>query len=175
MSSDFDAVISDIETDGLEDSATVIHCASITSLKTGATIPYRPHEIDAYLEQLSKAKVIINHNYIGFDGPVIERLHGFPLVIDNIFDTLVVGRALWPDRPQGHSLKSWGEFLGVLKGDFGETADWSVFSEEMMTYNMRDNRVTRHLCIYLLKKLGWDYAKFMEYMNGKGHILLHLS
>ena len=165
--SDFDAVISDIETDALLDECTLVQCASITDIRTGETLSYRPWEVEAYLEQLSKAKVLINHNWIGFDGPALTKLYGFKWDVRNVFDTLVVSRTLYPDRPQGHSLKSWGITLGLLKGDFGETADWTVFSQEMLDYNIRDNRLTRALAVRQLKQIGWDYRRLIGELGPK--------
>jgi DNA polymerase I-like protein with 3'-5' exonuclease and polymerase domains len=59
-----------------------------------------------------------------------------------------------PRREGGHSLASWGERLGFDKGDH---EDWSKFSEEMLTYCIRDTEITTKLYRHLkLKELSKD-------------------
>ena len=163
----WEAIVTDIETDALLEDCTVTHCSSIICMVTGDVKEYRPHQMEEYLEQLHRAKVHINHNIIGFDFPALEKLYGFTWDVDSCFDTLVVSRAMYPDRPQGHSLKSWGLSLGVLKGDFGETNDWSTFSEEMMRYNVNDCIVTKALAERQLKALGWELEYLLEVADGQ--------
>ena len=45
-----------------------------------------------------------------------------------------------------HSLASYGYRLGEYKGEFGQTTDWSTWSEEMEEYCIQDVKVTTKLC-----------------------------
>lgn len=151
--SEYKVVVTDIEGNNLLDKITTFHCATIMDFYTGEYKEYRPWESEMYLGDLSRAKVHINHNIIGFDFPALTKLFGFKWNRNSCYDTLVVSRAVFPDRPGGHSLRSLGAALGVLKGDFGETNDWSVFTEDMMKYNVQDCVVTRALAVRQLEQL----------------------
>ena len=51
-----------------------------------------------------------------------------------------------------HSLKAWGYRLGVLKGDYGDTTDWSEYTPEMLEYCVQDVAVTLKLLQLIEKK-----------------------
>ena len=168
MAEPWDIIVTDIETDGLIEECTVTHCASIIDVVTKEVKAYRPDDIGEYLEQLKKAKVYINHNIIGFDFPALEKLYGFEWNVRSCIDTLVISRTLYPDRPQGHSLKSWGLSLGVLKGDFGETNDWSKFTEDMLQYNIQDCKVTLALFERQMAQIGWNNEHLLQLVAPNG-------
>jgi len=163
--SDYKVIVTDIEGDNLLEYITRFHCATIMDFYTGEYKEYRPWQVDMYINALYRAEVYINHNIIGFDMPALEKLFGFKWNPAQCYDTLVVSRTVFPDRPGGHSLKALGKSLGVLKGDFGETESWDVFTEDMMKYNVQDCVVTRALAQHQLKGLGVD---ILEVVNGKG-------
>lgn len=96
---------------------------------------------------LAKAETIINHNLIGFDLPVIERLLGYRVPFKKMVDTLVMSRLYDPAIEGGHSLQAWGERLNCAKGDFRDYD--SGYSEEMAEYAKQDIVVTRKLHSHL--------------------------
>lgn len=51
-----------------------------------------------------------------------------------------------------HALAAWGQRMQVLKGDFGETANWKEFTEAMLDYCLQDVVVTEELHRRILKK-----------------------
>ena len=67
-------LVFDIETDGLD--ASKIWCIVAKDLDTNKIYSYDPNEIDSGLELLAKAELLIGHNILGFDIPVIENLTG---------------------------------------------------------------------------------------------------
>ena len=158
----FEIVVHDLESDGFLDVATKVHCGTVICMSTGEVAAFRPHEVWSYVDLLSQAKVILGHNIIAFDNPLLEKLLKFIWEVERCWDTLVVARCLFPDRPQGHSLKSYGQALGILKGDFGETADWSQFTEEMFTYNIQDTKVNEALAKAQLKQTGIRLEELLE-------------
>ena len=78
-----------------------------------------PNEIDSGLELLAKAELLIGHNILGFDIPVIENLTGISFKDKKVIDTLVLSRLAKPERG-GHSLKAWGFAVGFNKGSMEE-------------------------------------------------------
>ena len=93
-------------------------------------------------ERLAEADVLITHNGAGYDLPVLKKLFNWvPAAHVRIQDTMLMSLVLDYNRfPQGrHSLGNWGEYLGFPKLDFN---DFSVYTEEMLTYWKRDIELT---------------------------------
>lgn len=155
-------LIFDIETNGLS-SCDKVHCMSILDPDTGEHTDYWGDTVKDGISLLLKADELIGHNIISFDIPTIERLYQLNFNHIKLTDTLVMARLLVPDVTDydykyksvpgsligRHSLKAWGYRIGEYKGDFGETNDWSVFTQEMMEYNHQDVIVTNRLYNYL--------------------------
>ncbi|MGL5014192.1 MAG: hypothetical protein ACRC6V_07880 [Bacteroidales bacterium] len=150
--------VTDIEGDNLYQKITKFHCAWVIDVITGERWGYRPHQLAEYCEKLSEADVIIGHNIIDFDCPALAKLNKV-LVTKHVFDTIVLSRALEPDRIQGHGLKPWGKSLGILKGEYGEQEDaWDVFTEDMYDYCEQDVLVTLSLYKHLCALADFDYT-----------------
>ena len=142
-------LVFDIESDGFLDKLTKIHCiAALNVDDPSQTWSYGPGEIDKGIELLSGATELIAHNGQAFDILAIQKLYPF-FSTDHlkVTDTLVMSRLMKPaikdedakgvftqqfDMPRklfgSHSLEAWGYRLGMLKGDFGKTTDWSAAS-----------------------------------------------
>ncbi|QQK87957.1 putative DNA polymerase [Salmonella phage pSal-SNUABM-01] len=147
----------DIETNNLYIEVDTWHCAWIIEPTTGIKKGFRPHEWKEYLEELAGYDIVIGHNVIDYDFPTLAKLFPNDFKIQRVFDTLVLSRMLEPDRLGGHSLKSWGVALGILKGTYGEGEDvWDVFSEDMFDYCEQDVTVTVALYLHLCEKAGFD-------------------
>lgn len=155
--------IADVDTgvcSGYTDAPQLVHSLSVAG------------SVSAGLSRLMAAKCIIGHNILEYDIPVLQKLYPEFHPPDKLYDTVVRSRLCFPDiddsdysfqsgekdiyeelRANGligsHSLKSWGVRLGFAKGDFGETADWRKFSDEMYSYCQRDVEVTLRLYQYL--------------------------
>ena len=150
----------DIETDGLLDEMTTIHCAVAKDYKTGEVIQFRHNDLDTFAG-LIDGNVVIGHNLISFDMPAIQRFYDVSPKME--IDTLVMSRLLNPDRerPEGlpqkvgpHSLKAWGYRLGFHKGEYGEQEGaWDCFSEEMMSYCKQDVELTELVYKALCKEM----------------------
>ena len=65
-------LVFDIETDGLD--ATLIWCIVAKDIDTNQVYAYPPEKIDEGLELLEKANILIGHNIVGFDIPVLKKL-----------------------------------------------------------------------------------------------------
>ena len=143
--------IFDLESDGLLDKATKIHCICLKDLDSGAVYQCNSQQdgrgIQEALCLLHNADVIIGHNIVGFDIPVLQKLYPTWHPKGKVLDTLILTRLIWPDlrekdfgmineRPDfpknligSHSLKAWGYRIGSLKGDFKENNDFEHWSQ----------------------------------------------
>jgi len=153
----------DIETDNLLEECTKVHCIVLKDIETKEVLTLSN---DQAIDKLCNAELIIGHNIIKFDVPVLEKLYNFKTKA-KVFDTLVATRLIWSDLLESdmkrvhtknfptklvnkHSLKAWGVRLGNYKQEF-ET-DWKEFSNEMLEYCVQDVEVTFNLHQIILGK-----------------------
>jgi len=150
-------LVFDIETDGLN--PTVIWCLVAIDDK-GKFYNYTEENIDEGIKLLQDADKIIGHNILGFDIPVIKKLHGVDLYNANkVVDTLVLSRLFNPTREGGHSIAKWGYKLGIPKKD---SPEWTSFNEEMLSYCQRDVSINYKLFNYLKKEsIGFSKDSIM--------------
>lgn len=173
----------DIETDGLLEDLTKIHCMCIKDTSTDMMYRYTPENIEDGIKKLMVAgETICGHNVIAFDLPAIKKLYPwFTVHKDKVVDTLVYARLVFsevnyidnkltrigvlPKRLYGsHSLKAYGYRLGVLKGTYCETEDaWAIFTPEMLDYNEQDVVVTEALYNKCRKKTTTEQALSLEH------------
>lgn len=150
----------DLETDNLYDKVTKIHCLVLYDVQRKQTFTYGPDDIASGLEHLARAHVLIGHNILFYDLPVIRKLYPFyTFKAARIIDTLICTRLIWPKEklyeldeeqytevPKGlrgsASLKAWGYRLADYKIDF---KDFSEYSEAMAEYCRQDVAVTTKL------------------------------
>lgn len=165
-------LIFDLETNGLLDEVSTVHCLVIKDTETGAVYTYdsktSSQRIEFGLRMLESGQTIVGHNVIKYDIPVIQKLYPwFKVDKTKVLDTLVLARLVYanikehdvtlmrdeklPKKNFGsHSLQSWGYRLGEHKGDY--TGGWEVFSQEMLDYCVQDIEVTHKLLNKLLAK-----------------------
>lgn len=157
-------MVFDIETNGLKlNEITKIHTLVVYDYKTNAYRRFDKERVPEGIRFLSQADVVVGHNIIGFDLPVIQKF--FPsFKAPLVRDTLVWARLAWPDikpidfalnrkgRLPGYligaySLEAFGYRLGELKGDYGRVTEnaWAEWSQAMSDYCEQDVRVTKLL------------------------------
>ena len=158
-------LIFDLESDGLYDDATQVYCIVCHDIVLNKTYKYGPQNINKALEHLLSADVLIGHNIMFYDIPLLTKLHN---IIFNckVIDTLVCTRLIWPKetlleldysamrhvppRLKGSaSLKAWGYRLSDQKIDF---KDFSHYTEEMLEYCVQDVNVTNKLLLHIIKQ-----------------------
>ena len=172
-------LVFDLESDGLYDKVTKVHCIVIHDITANQTFAYGPDRITDALAHLATGDVLIGHNLIFFDIPVLQKLHSF-VSKARIIDTLICTRLIWPKEklydldieqyPQvppnqrgAASLKAWGWRLADHKINF---KDFSEYSEEMLEYCRQDVAVTTKLWRHIVDqnypepslKLEHDFA-----------------
>ena len=140
--------IVDIETDSLN--ATKIHCIVARSYEGNKVKAWVGQECSEFASWSQQIDTFVMHNGISFDAPVLNRLLGCDIKLNQIRDTLIESQLYNPIRDGGHSLEAWGKTLGFEKGDFH---DFSEYSPEMLEYCKRDTEVTR-LVAQKLEKEG---------------------
>ena len=131
------------------------------------------YSITTALAELEMADVLIGHNIIGFDIPVIKSIYHWFNPSGIIMDTLLLSRLYHPklldiDKSRNwthmplqlygrHSLEAYGYRLGEYKGNFAKTTDWKEWSQEMQDYCIQDVVVTNKLCNHFHKYLTGSY------------------
>ena len=140
-------IVFDIEANGLQPDK--IWCIVAKPLGK-PVVSFGPNAIDEGITFLQSADVLIGHNILGFDIPVINKLHGVDLSKKVIKDTLVMSRLFNPVRENGHSLKTWGYIVGFPKNEQPE--DWDGFSDEMLKYCQQDVILNEKVYQRLLKE-----------------------
>jgi DNA polymerase I len=175
------SLVFDAETNGFN--PTVVHCIAVKVIETGESYLFADQPgylpISDGLALLESADWLVAHNGAAFDLPVINRLFRMRLDPACMLDTLTLARSYLkgraaisavdntvPDMPSKlhgkHSLKAWGYRLGLLKGDFPDTTDWSCFTDEMAEYCLLDVEITALLYEFLTTLAEADGAEAVE-------------
>lgn len=166
-------VCGDLEADGLLGEATQVWCGVFKDIKSKAVFKYGPSEIPAMLKFLETVDVLIMHNGVSYDLPLLRKLHGFTFK-GQIVDTLLMSRLQDENRrmpygcpfikPNGkrigpHSIEAWGYRVGRGKV---EHEDWSQFTPEML-YRCEEDVEILHL----------TYLALMEEAKGFNWVPAH--
>lgn len=160
-------LVFDLEGDNLRLQITKLWCAVFKDVDTGDKYSYdcrSPTFQQEVVDIINKATLLIGHNIINYDLPVLNKLFNIKYT-GEIWDTLVVSRVTFPDRPGGHSLEAWGE---RFKRHKPEHEDWSQFSEEMLHRCSEDVEINYLLYQYQVKGLAksntdWTNALKLEH------------
>jgi len=139
-------IIFDIEADGL--TPTIVWCIVAKELD-GPTHKFDNTQIEEGVKFLETADVLIGHNIIGYDIPVLEKLHGAKLT-KNREDTLVMSRLFNPVRENGHSLKTWGYRVNCAKQEQPENFD--EYTPAMLEYCVQDVALNELVYKHLLNE-----------------------
>ena len=172
-------IIFDLESNGLLNNATHIHCIVLNYVQENRTYSYNDESpgkgmsqpVVRAVQHIEMADHIIGHNIMGYDLPLIKSLYPFFSPTGIIIDTLILSRLYHPnlldiDKKHAwkhmplqlygrHSLESYGYRLGEYKGSFAHNTDWKNWSQEMEDYCVQDVNVTTKL---------WNH--FLPYLNG---------
>lgn len=169
-------LVFDLEGNGLREDITKIWCIVAKDIDNNVvhTFDYFS-EYDEYgytlPELFSKVDLLIGHNILGYDLPVLTKFYGLNFSRHRIHDTYVVSQILNPDRqlPEGcppstinpltggrdkigpHSLEAHGYRLGERKIHHH---DWTQYSPEMLARCTSDVLITEKLYYDQLKELG---------------------
>lgn len=168
-------LIYDIETDGLLDTVTKIHCIAMKDLDSNEVFSFADHQqtdkypsLDEGLAMLESADLVVGHNIVEFDDLVIHRFNPTFRSNAEFFDTQVIARAAYTNTRENdfklfkrglfpaeflkkpHSLGAWGARLGNPKGSFA--GPWTDWTQDMHDYMLQDISVGEDLYRLLAKK-----------------------
>lgn len=113
-------------------------------------------DAESFREWYNDSIILVNHNLLSFDAPVLNNLWGTSIHHSRCVDTLVLSYLHNPVMKGGHSLAAWGERLKCAKTEFN---DWSKLTDEMIEYCAQDTLVTVKLYLALCKRMksyGWS-------------------
>ena len=171
-------LIFDLETDGLLPEVSKIHYIVIKELDKNdrvRTYTRESHRLDGVgtiedgLQVLAGSEMLVCHNIIAYDIPVIQKLYPGWRTNACIRDTLVISRLYYtelkrfdystrPDLPSklmgSHSLEAWGHRLGQHK-EHTDIEDWSVPTPEMLERCISDVKLNEVLW-KKLKQVSWS-------------------
>ena len=139
-------LVLDIETNLAHD---VIWCCVTLHRETGEIKVWKTKE--SLNEYLRDADIIIGHNLIAFDAPVLNRVWQTKIRASQCADTLLLSRLSDSARDGGHSLDAWGKTLGFEKIEFSDYD--GGLTEEMITYCIRDVELTNKVYDVLWQEL----------------------
>jgi DNA polymerase I len=156
-------IVLDIETNLAHDK---IHLVVTKDIDTGEVRTWKA--ASNLPEFLKDASLIVMHNGISFDAPVLNRLWKTKIRSSQVYDTLIVSRLLDPSRENGHSLEAWGNTLGFHKIDYAAVWQWMMDRKEAYAgecfdspidsllehYCIRDVEVTAKLFVRLSSDVG---------------------
>ena len=158
--------IADFEADGLLEDATQVWCGVFKDVESGDVYKFSPCSTADYISSMlnfidTRTDVLICHNGIGYDFPLLRKLYGYEYKGKKV-DTLLMSRLQNPNRvsppncpnkQSPHSVEAWGYRFGRRKP---EHEDWSRFSPEML-----------HRCTEDVEIQHLIYKALLE--EGKGH------
>jgi hypothetical protein len=168
-------LIFDIETNGLLYNVSTVHCLVIHDTETNKTMVFNDEgsadPIVRGVQLLEDADLVVGHNIIGYDLPVLRKLYGWFGRTGDCLDTLLLSRLYHPNLMEidkqnnwegmplklygSHGLEAYGYRLKEHKGTFAKETDWSGWSQDMQDYCVQDVKVTTKLCDH-----------FHPYLNG---------
>ena len=164
--------IFDIETDGLLEEVSKIHCLSYCQLKEGKIINKgsltNQEEIKEFI---TNQQLLIGHNIILYDIPVLEKLLNINLSKTERIDTLYLSWYLY-NLENKHGLEYWGNVLNIPKPIINDWQNLSI--TDYINRCETDVRINTTLFIQQWKYLNIIYNsnhkaiwKLLRYYNFK--------
>ncbi len=160
----------DVEADDLLLGATKLWCASVTELdplmnELGSRTVTEYKDIARLFG--NPDHILIMHNGVAYDGPVVEKILGIEVKAE-IIDTLFLSWYLYP-RMVKHGLAVWGEELGIAKPEIENWEDLSL--EEYVHRCKEDVRIQVAMWKQCWKHLMLLYGS----VEGCWHLIRHLN
>ena len=161
------AYIFDLESDGLLDTITKIHCLSYIEPNGDKVKTHTTYQ--GIKDFLSKATTLIGHNIIRFDIIALEKVLGVEIK-HKLYDTLAMSWVFNPDRPK-HGLDSFFPDYGIEKP---KITDWEGLTVEQYTNRCeKDVLINQELWLDMIKRAEFIYKdkkeldRFLQYLTFK--------
>ena len=146
-----------------------IHLCVTQDIDTGEVRTWKAP--DGLAEYLKDATLIIAHNGIFFDFPILNKLWKTKITRKQAFDTLIVSRLLEPTKEKGHSLDAWGAELGMVKLNYKAVWTWMENRDEDYAGECFDRPIQSllaHYCARDVSVLCRLYHRLMRDVDAKG-------
>jgi len=158
----------DIETNGLKNEATEIHCIVAKEYTTGKIKTWVQDECKEFGEWSKLIDTFIMHNGLSFDAPLLNKFTNSSIQSNQIRDTLLESQLFNPGRDKGHSLRAWGEKLNFTKG---EVESFNYYTPDMLTYCIQDVELTFKVAKYLEKE-SKNFSKQSVILENRIRVIL---
>lgn len=183
-------VVFDVETNGFREETHTVHCIVLRDLEHGTLCISSTRNMNGFiraLQILHDARIVIGHNIIQFDLPILSRfmsgyLNGRKLWYgkDDSFyevlksrgvhvrDTYVMSRLFDPER-KIHSIEAYGGQFGRAKP---ENEQWDKLTGHMIFRCIEDCEIQAQVYDYLVNKEikgGWDWLPSIELEQDFAH------
>jgi DNA polymerase I-like protein with 3'-5' exonuclease and polymerase domains len=158
-------IVLDIETNLAHDK---IHVVVTKNIDTGEVKLWKA--ADNLREYLKDVSLIVMHNGISFDAPVLNRLWKTKIRLNQVYDTLIVSRLLDPSRENGHSLEAWGQTLGFHKIDYAKVWAWLMDRPEEYrgeSFDLPHHGLLDDYCVRDVEVTAKLYLKLVNDFNEK--------
>lgn len=162
----------DTEANNLYPAVDKIWCGCFTSLDGKEKESFGPDQMPEMMKHMDSCDVLIGHNVIGYDFPMMKKVLGY-VYKGKVVDTLLMSRILDPKRilpPNAtnraagpHSIYAWGVRVGVDKPEHDE---WDRYSPEMLHRCAEDteiNRLVYHALMEEAKGGEWKKAFLLSF------------
>lgn len=146
-------------------------------------------DFPGWVKENAENSTVIAHNQINFDLLTCKLYYGMPYTVEEdtwcgmpveFVDTLVLSKALNPDRFGGHSLDNLSSKTGVRKIEFRKDmpADerFKYFGADMLYYNIYDCLSNLEVYNMLNKEAeGWDWSDAISLEKSVAEIITRQS
>jgi len=161
--------IFDIETDGLLDTVSVVHCLSAAVYEDNNLIEeVNLTDYNDIIDFLDAQTLIVGHNIIRYDLPVLKKLLDYNY-FGSAVDTLSLSWYLYPERKE-HGLESWGDDVGIPKPYISdwENLDIADYINRCSTDVVINTIIFGNFVAYLKDIYAdKDYDRLMAYLTWK--------
>lgn len=140
-------LVLDLEANGLK--PTKIWCVCLKDIDNGKTYSF-VEDYKGLDDLLKRATLLVGHNVIDYDLPVLHRLLGIEIDERIVRDTLILSRLFNYPLEGGHSLGNLGSILGHKKQEHHE---WNAFSPEMLSRCQSDVEIQHKVYVWLSESM----------------------
>ena len=177
-------LVYDIETNGLLEDVTKIHCLVMQNIVTMEVSAYHNTTLQPCsgtliegIERLASAQLTAGHNIMAYDKPVLERLKGYSAPNQMHIDTIILSQMLFPERFI-HSLEAWMKQLKMPEQKI-QNDNWEELSQVVLDRcigDVKGNTILLKHFQRIIRKHEQEGTSWMKaLMNEQGVATIHAA